>query len=258
MALTVLLHGAVRFRRRSIGAQQAGLLELPPQVFGDGPGQHGGIVAHLGWRHRAGNDGGDGGVGEGELQRRRAQRDPVAVAHRGDAGHLVMHLGRRRAVVVGGAGHRAGGEDAGGVGGSLDDADVVLDAVAQLVLEQRLLDQRVGHRQQHVVERDALGEPRDGPRIIDPRADGADLGGRLQLLERPPAALPDELIEVTVGDLRRGVLAVVQVVDRQQVHPVDAEPLQAVLVGAHDAAVGEVPARFEGQPVAPAAEIHLP
>ena len=50
---------------------------------------------------------------------------------------------------------------------------------------------------------------------------------------------------------RRFVLAVVQVVNRQQVHARDAQPLQAVLVGAHDAVVGEVPADAERQAAGP-------
>ena len=65
------------------------------------------------------------------------------------------------------------------------------------------------------------------------------------------------MVEETIGDLRRFVLAVVQVVNRQQIDAVDPQPLQAVLIGAHDAVVGEVPPDSERQAAGPFRRIQL-
>ena len=90
--------------------------------------------------------------------------------------------------------------------------------------------------------------------LVDPGPDAADQPGRAQLLQRPPAA-GDELGQVGL-DLGLGlVVPEVEVVDDEEVDPWHPEPLQAVLVGPHDAVVAVVEDVVERQAAGPEARV---
>ena len=92
------------------------------------------------------------------------------------------------------------------------------------VVEHVLLEQRVAHRQQEEVHVEQIEEARDRAHRIEARADAADDARLAQFRKRlPPARL--ELREIGVE--RRGiVIPGVEIVDQEDVDPIDSEPLR--------------------------------
>ena len=119
-------------------------------------------------------------VSERELQRRRRERDAMAAADGVDPAHPLEHLGRRCPVVVGRALARPGGEDARVERPADQDADLLLDAERQQLVERALLQQRVAAGEQDAVEVGVAGEAQAGLDLVDADPDRLDHAGPAQ------------------------------------------------------------------------------
>ncbi len=155
----------------------------------------------------------------GELEGGGGQRDAVpgaGVAHPAGAGR---HGGRGRGVVVGAAVVRAGQDPAVEHAGRQHGHAAPL-AHREQVRRGGLVEQRVAARDQHAVQVAALRQPGQRGRGVHAGPDG------------PDHALVAERRQRRVGLVRRLLHEVVGVVDEHDVHPVEAEPFQALLQAA--------------------------
>lgn len=152
----------------------------------------------------------------------------MAVGEGLQAQGAVGHLGRRRAVVVAGAGARVGQQAR--VEGAADDhrRTAFLGGREQFG-ERALVEEGVAPGAQHRVDVGVPDEAGEHPGLVHARADRADDAFRAQPFQGR-VALAEGLFGVVVG--------VVQV---DEVDAVDAEPGEAGLQGAPDAVGGEVP-----------------
>lgn len=119
----------------------------------------------------------------------------------------------------------------------------------KLRIQHWLLDQRIGKRHEEEIEFELLEEARDVLMRLTSGADRPDQSGRLQLHQRPHAAAGVELIEMGRYKRLAAEVGEVEVVDHQQVDAVHSEPLQAVLIAAHDPVVGIVMPVLEPVPL---------
>jgi hypothetical protein len=114
------------------------------------------------------------------------------------------------------------------------------------------MQQRVRHRDDEDVEVEPFEEPRDHVGLVDAGPDRAYVAGAPELLERPHAA-GLERVEVRAERLLVNVMAEVEVVHEHDVHVGQAQPLQAVLVRAHDGVVAVVEDALKRQSARPGA-----
>ena len=125
--------------------------QLLPQAGEYGMGRHPQVLLYLLDRARARYGRCDGRVGQAELQGSRLQRHAVAVAHILDAAGPLHHLTRRGQVVEGRLVRQVRRQDAAVVRPAQDDADALLVAQGQQLVEAGLVEQRVPARQQEAV-----------------------------------------------------------------------------------------------------------
>src|SRR5712691_2315745 len=200
-------------------------------------------------RQGTGNNASHNRMRERKLQRRGLQWNAVALAHRLNPRDLVQHLGRRRRIAVLGSLDRTGGQNSGGIRRSHDNPNASVRAGRELAMQNILVDQRVWHRDEEEIDRPSIEETPYHRFFVDADANRRDLRGTLQFIERLPARL--ELAEPG-RDIQLGlVVSEVEVVDHKGLYPVQAEPHQAVLVGAHDAVVRIVEPRNEREATRP-------
>ncbi len=101
---------------------------------------------------------------------------------------------------------------------------------------------------QRKIEVDLVDEGVHRLRLIEAHADGADVASAPELLESLDAALEERAL--MPGDCVAEKPSV-EIVDDQCVNGRNAQPLQGLLVGAHDAVVGIVEHGLEGEPANP-------
>ena len=115
-------------------------------------------------------------------------------------------------------------------------------------MQARLIEQRVRHRHEREIDRRPSGGRLQRFPGIDADAEGLDVAGALQLLQRADAAV--EKLTFMSGE-SVAVKAGVEVVDDERVDRVEREPLQRLFVGAHDAVIGVVEMNLEIQAAGP-------
>ena len=247
---------SVPFRRnRRVLAYQLLLLQFGPESGGDCMVKGGEIHLDLRARDRAGNDRGDDGMAERELQRGGGERDAVARADRLDRFATRARTPDRPARnCTSRFGPAPVASDAGIVGPADHDSDAALGAARKLEVEHVLLEQRIAHRDQEEIDVEQVEIARDRAHRVETGADALDHALIAQLFQRAPAA-GVELVQIR----RRPRLGLevpgVEVVDQQDVDAVDAEPLQAVLERAHHAVVAVVEHGVELEPAEPFAAL---
>ena len=164
-------------------------------------------------------------MGQRELAGRGAQVDRVPGRRLFQTPHLGDDLRRRLHVVVArpvGAALRAGGQDAAVVGPAGDDADVLLQAQRQQLVQRALLQDRVAAGQQEAVEVAGARQAHQHLALIHAGADRAD------------HALRAEPVQHRVGAVHHFREVLVRIMDVHDVQAVDAQPRQAVLQRALD------------------------
>ena len=188
-------------------------------------------------------------MSERELERGGRQRNLVAGADALDLRDPLQDLWSGGRIVVHRARRGAGGENPGIVAAADDDADAAFGAARELALEHFLLEQCVAHRQKEEIDVEEVEEARNAAHGVEARPDPADHPGLAQFRKRPPPACL-EVDEIGV-ERSRIVIPGVEVVNEQDVDPVDPEPLEAVLERAHDAVVAVVEHGLELEPAQP-------
>ena len=183
-----------------------------------------------------------------ELQRRRAQRHAVRVAHRLDPLGALDPGRRGRGIVE--ARHRsaarAGGQQAGVEGAADRDANTALVAQRQQGGQRTVVEQAVAPGQHQRVDLGLAQHVEHDGHVVDAEADGADQAFALHRVKNGQRFV-DHLAAHRVG--RSAVRRRVAVVHEEQVHARQAQPLQAVLEAAANTAGAEVPALRERQHV---------
>ncbi len=221
------------------------LLQVGPERCGDVLLEPAHGLVQLGRAARAGNARCHGAVGHRKLQRSRWQGHAVRGAR------LVQRLGtrqhvRRRIRIV----ELAVAHQQPGVERAADD-DGAAEPLARVHERQALLlQQRVAPGEQGAVQPRLLQAVEDDLGFVDAQAEAGDAAIGPELFERAEAALRREGLPVPGVPVAMGVGA--DVVHEQQVDALQAEPLQAVLERAHDAAVAVVVVRAERQRGGPA------
>src|SRR6185437_5494372 len=165
-----------------------------------------------------------------------------------NAPNLLLHLRRRVRVAIFRRASRAGHQDTGSERSADDDADATPDAFGHAGMQARLVEQRIGHGDQHEIEVDDrrhLLQRRTG---IDPHADRLDIAASLQLFERLDPGIDE--VALAIAELLP-MVDLVQVVDDERIDRVDVQPLQAVLVGPHNRVVTIVETVLEFEPAGP-------
>src|SRR3954454_16289836 len=160
-------------RRRRVLAQEPVALQVSPERRRDFDLEGRLVLGDLLRRAGAGDQGGHVRVAERELERCAGQTHAVPTADGLDTCNALHYIGRGRGVVVVGAGHRTGGQDAGIVGAADQKRDVPLGAVGQERVQRRLLEQRVAAGEQETVEVAGAGKILAGLDLVDPGADRA-------------------------------------------------------------------------------------
>ena len=123
-------------------------------------------------------------------------------------------------------------------------------AAREVVVQYVVVQQVVVLGDQEEVELHQVQEAWDEADEIDAGAHAGDGAAGTQLVQRAPAAGSHFLHQR--ADALLGVMEhLVEVVDHQQVDRAEAEALQAVLVGTHDAVVAVVEVQRERQRIAP-------
>src|SRR5437667_1191315 len=173
------------------------------------------------------HDGRDGGVGEGELDRRRLQRDAVTVADRGETTSPVddIHGG---GPVIEAARLARRGENAAVHDPTDDDGDVPLDTRWQKVRQGVLVEERIATGDEEDVEVALASEPGQHRGLVHPGTD------------RPDDAVLAQSVESWIRLSDRRLPVVVRVVEEEDVDPVEPEPPEALLDRSQDPVPAEV------------------
>ena len=174
----------------------------------------------------------------------------MRVADRGDRLDLRDDLGRRRVVVPG----VAPGENAGIERPADHDRGPGGEAFRQQIVERRLFQQRVAPGQQKRVPLAPFHRFEQHLALVDADPDRAHRAAAAQGFERAIAALAQCPHQRRMR--LRAVLVGADIVDVEDVDPRQPEPLQAVLVGAHDPVIRIVVDRVERQRMTAAVGMH--
>ena len=116
-------------------------------------------------------------------------------------------------------------------------------------VERILLEEGVAPGEQEAVELAVLEGVGDRLHLVDAEADRLDVAVAAELVERLVGAFHRRPVHLRLqlGAVGEGI----DVVDEEDVDAVEAEALEAVLVGAHGAVIGVVEPRLEGERLRP-------
>ena len=140
-------------------------------------------------------------------------------------------------------------ENAGSEYGADDDADAARLTERKVLIESRLIQQRVGHRHQEIVEIAVLEKPWDQASEVHTGADRLDLSGRPQLIECGISAAIYQLPEAGFDPFFIPLVPPIEIVYYKGVDRIDPEALQALLARAQNAIARIVEPQIEVQPV---------
>ena len=156
-----------------VGGDQALGPQVVPQGRRDPPAHERRVLVEMLDAPHAGDQPGNGGMGQRELDRGGAQRDSATLAGLGQPPGAIEDLGAGRAVVEVGTGSRVGQDPA--VHHAADEhRDPALDAQRQELRKRVLVEQRVPTGDEERVHLGLPGEPDEHRRLLDPDADRPD------------------------------------------------------------------------------------
>src|SRR6516164_3530067 len=162
---------------------------------------------------------------ERKTQSRLRQLDLEALAHLLDPAHPILHVLRRRAVVVVGIGLDSRRKNAGIERTADHDANTPFQAKRQETRQRFLFEKRVAPGEEKEVEIASASEDLGEFPLIDPPPDRLDRARRAQLFERPISAR-HEFLDARLRGFLAAVGVSVDIMGVDDIDMVEAESLE--------------------------------
>ena len=197
------------------------------------------IAGHFRHTLTARNDRDHGRMPQRELKSSIDQPHAMRATDRLQPRRAVQHLLRGRIIEPERPRAGAGGQNAGVIRPAHHQPDAPLHRQRQIFGQRLMLQQGIAARQQEKVEIAALGQCPAGLPFVHARTKGLD-DALVAHLHQGAVAPGHELVQPCCQRLWRLVVEQVQIMGKQDIHPVQPQPLQAELQRPHRAVIAVI------------------